>query len=604
MADACELIGLRRRQVFRLLRGLKQDGATSLVSRHRSNPAIIGCRSKSAPWRCRLRASGVSIRDFHFMNDSPGLDIGTYFQRVLRHARKPRSLPGLIWKNLAYLLAPRRPEQSHDPRTWNNIGRTLAARGRNEEALACYDRALADQGDIPQTLANRGRALRNLDRLDEAETSLREALRLKPDFANAHRELGNVLDYLGRFEEAEASVRTALRLQPEDAFAHFKLGYILYHLGRATEAQASCRTALRLRPENRDVRVVLGHALLLAGQFEEGWNEFEWRWREREVRLRPLLGVPYWNGDAIGDRVILLVAEQGHGDTLQFCRYVPQIAAHARRTVLAVQPSLVRLLSRLPGVSEIIASGGQPSSFDLWCTLMSLPHAVGTTLETIPATTSYLTADPADVAHWRERLASLAGLRVGLCWAGGRTRNLRQIANDRRRSITLDTLAPFGEISGVQFISLQKGPPAAEAARPLQGMELHDFTEDLHDFADTAALIDSLDLVISVDTAVAHLAGALGKPVWVLNRFDTDFRWPRDRDDSPWYRSVRQFRQPTPGDWHSVIGRARGALQQLAAGDHSQLRPPLSLRPVRRAYQRLGRKPRSQGDPQCSSVNE
>jgi hypothetical protein len=234
----------------------------------------------------------------------------------------------------------------------------------------------------------------------------------------------------------------------------------------------------------------------------------------------------------------------------------------------------VRLLSRLPGVSEIIVSDGRPSSFDLWCTLMSLPHAVGTTLETIPATTPYLTADPADVAHWRERLAGLAGLRVGLCWAGGRTRNLRQIANDRRRSITLDTLAPLGEISGVQFISLQKGPPAAEAARPPQGMELHDFTEDLHDFADTAALIEGLDLVISVDTAVAHLAGALGKPVWVLNRFDTDFRWPRDRDDSPWYPSLRQFRQPTPGEWHSVISRARGALQRLAAGDHSQLRPP------------------------------
>src|SRR6516162_10903234 len=470
MADACELIGLRQRQVFRLLRGLKQDGATSLVSRHRSNPAIIGGRSKSAPWRCRLRASGVSIRDFHFMNDSPGLDIGTYFQRVLRHARKPRSLPGLIWKNLAYLLAPRRPEQSHDPRTWNNIGRTLAARGRNEEALACYDRALADQGDIPQTLANRGRALRNLDRLDEAETSLREALRLKPDFANAHTELGRVLDCLGRFEEAEASVRAALCLEPEHAFAHCTLGYILYHLGRVAEAQASYRTALRLRPENGQWRVFLGEALLLAGQLEEGWREFECRWQtEGQVRLRPLLGVPSWNGEAIGDRVILLLAEQGHGDTLQFCRYVPEVAARAGRTVLAVHPRLVRLLSRLPGVSEILTDGDRPPSFDLWCSLMSLPRAVGTTLETIPATTPYLTADPADVAHWRERLAGLAGLRVGLCWAGGQF-NVGQIQRDRRRSITLDTLAPLGDVSGVQFISLQIGPPAAATPHPPHGM--------------------------------------------------------------------------------------------------------------------------------------
>src|SRR6516162_43297 len=520
--------------------------------------------------------------------------IRSRFQRVLHYVRTPRLLPALIWKNIEYMFFAyiKYPFVSRRPGFWNGLGRDFAAREQYEDALACYDQALALRADIPPIWNNRGNALRNLDRLDEAEKSLREALRLRPDFANAHNNLGRVLDDLGRFEEAEASIRTALRLEPEHAFAHCYLGLVLHHLGRAREAEASYRTALRLRPEYRGWRGALGHALLLAGQLEEGWKEFGSHWQtESKVSSGPLLE------EAIGDRVILLVAEQGHGDTLQFCRYVPQIAANARRTVLAVQPSLVRLLSRLPGVSEIIASGGQPSSFDLWCTLMSLPHAVGTTLETIPATTSYLTADPADVAHWRERLASLAGLRVGLCWAGGRTRNLRQIANDRRRSITLDTLAAFGEISGVQFISLQKGPPAAEAARPLQGMELHDFTEDLHAFADTAALIDSLDLVISVDTAVAHLAGALGKPVWVLNRFDTDFRRPRDRDDSPWYRSVRQFRQPTPGDWHSVISRARGALHQLAAGDHSQLRPPLSLRPVRRAYQRLGR---SQGDPQCS----
>jgi Flp pilus assembly protein TadD len=496
-----------------------------------------------------------------------GSGIGTLFQRVLRHAQTPRSLPALFWKNVKYAFASRRP------RYWNELGRGLAARGRYEEALACYDRALAIKGAIPQILTNRGRALRNLDRLDEAETSLREALRLKPDFATAHNELGRVLDFLGRFEEAEVSVRTALRLRPEYALAHSNLGYILYHLGRATEAQVSYRTALRLRPETPEWHVGLGLALLMAGQLEEGWNEFEWRWQtEPLVRLGTLFPVPFWNGEAIGDRVILLLADQGHGDTLQFCRYVPQIAARASRTVLGVQPSLVRLLSRLPGVSEIITQDVQPLYFDVWCALMSLPHAVGTTLETIPAT-PHLTADPADVAHWRERLAGLAGLRVGLCWAGGRSDNLSKIVVDRRRSITLDTLAPLGEISGVQFISLQKGAPAAEAARPPQGMELRDFSEDLHDFADTAALINNLDLVISVDTAVAHLAGALGKPVWVLNRFDTCFRWPRDRDDSPWYPSLRQFRQPTPGDWHSVIGRARGALQRLAAGDHSQLRP-------------------------------
>jgi hypothetical protein len=457
---------------------------------------------------------------------------------------------------------------------WNEIGSGLAKRGRHEEALACYDRALAIRRDIPQLLSNRGNALGNLSHFDEAETSLREALRLKPDFANAHRNLGRVLVDLGRWEEAAASVRTALRLQPDLPDALCDLGDILYRLGRSAEAQRSYRAALCLRPEHPELHMSLGVTLLLAGQFEEGWKELEWRLQTKGmVRELSRFSVPSWNGEAIGDRVILLHAEYGLGDTLQFCRYVPQIAAGAK-TVLEVQPPLVRLLSRLPGLVEIVARGDRLPSFDLHCPLMSLPRAVGTTLDTIPATTPYLEADPVDVAHWRERLASLAGLRVGLCWAGGRTSNPGQILLDARRSIALDTLAPLGDISGVHFISLQKGPPAAEAACPARGMELHDFTGDLHDFADTAALIDGLDLVISVDTAVAHLAGALGKPVWLLNRFDTCFRWLQNRDDSPWYPLLRQFRQPAPGDWHSVISRARGALQRLAAGDRSQLRPP------------------------------
>jgi cytochrome c-type biogenesis protein CcmH/NrfG len=431
-------------------------------------------------------------------------------------------LPSLIWKNIKYVtwkieyvFASRRPE------FWNELGRGYAARGHYEEALACYDHALAIRGDIPQLWANRGRALRNFDRLGEAEASLREALRLKPDFANAHNNLGRVLDDLGRFEEAEASVRMAVRLQPQNAPAHYNLGDKLFHLGRASESEASFRRALCLQPKNPDFHAALGLALLLAGQFDEGWKEFEWRWQTKEgIRLRSRLGVPPWNGEAIGDRAILLFAEGGYGDTLQFCRYVPQIVAGARRTILVVKPALVRLLSRLPGVSVMIIEDIQPSSsVDLWCALMSLPHAVGTTLQTIPATTPYLTSDPADVAHWRRRFAGLAGLRVGLCWAGGQGR-----ANPRR-STTLDALAPWAKIPGVQFVSLQKGSAAAQGERPPHGMKLHDYTKDLHDFADTAALIDNLDLVISVDTAVVHLAGSLGKPVWLLNRFDTCWRW-------------------------------------------------------------------------------
>jgi len=303
----------------------------------------------------------------------------------------------------------------------------------------------------------------------------------------------------------------------------------------------------------------------LAGRFEEGWKEYEWRWKTKLLSGDAgRFSAPTWGGEAIGDRVILLHAEQGLGDTLQFCRYAPLIAAGAR-VVLEVQAPLTRLLSQLPGIAAIVARGDGLPPFDLHCPLLSLAGVVGTTLDTIPAEAPYLAADPALAADWRDRLAGLGGLRTGLVWAGGRRLDANLAAVDRRRSIALDTMSPLGEVSGVTFISLQKGDPSAQAAHPPAGMALYDFTADLHDFADTAALIDNLDLVISVDTSVVHLAGALGKPVWLLNRFDTCWRWLLDRDDSPWYPQLRQFRQPSPGDWKSVISGVGDALQCLAA---------------------------------------
>jgi hypothetical protein len=308
---------------------------------------------------------------------------------------------------------------------------------------------------------------------------------------------------------------------------------------------------------------------LLSGRFEEGWKEHEWRWKTKHMSASARdFSEPLWSGEAIGDRVLLLHAEQGLGDTLQFCRYVPLILASAK-IVLEVQAPLVRLLSRLSGVIEIVKRGNKLPSFDVHCPLLTLPHVFGTTIDTIPATIPYLAADPTHAAEWRKRLAHLDGLRVGLVWAGG-----QQLPADSRRSIVLDMLAPLAEVSGISFVSLQKGEAAAQTANRPAGLTVHDFTADLHDFADTAALVDGLDLVISVDTAVAHLAGALGKPVWLLNRFDIDWRWLLDRDDSSWYPTLRQFRQPSPGDWNHVICAVRHALQRLRAGDSDQLRPP------------------------------
>ncbi len=427
------------------------------------------------------------------------------------------------------------PAEQH----WSELGGSLAAGGRYEEALACYDRALRLKPDVPQWLSHRGNALRNLGRFDEAEADLRRALRLRPDFAGAHFDLGNVL----------------------------------YSLGRTAEALESYRAALRLQPDMPRVSFRLSLALLKAGQFEAGWSKFERRWRIDDA-ISPLRK-PSWNGEAIDGRVLLLFAHEheGYGDTIQFCRYVGQIATEAKQVIAAVRPPLVRLLAGLSGTSEVMALGGQMPSFDLQCSFMRLPYIAGTTLESIPAPVPYLTADSADVARWRQRLADIPGLKVGLCWTGQRSHAPSYLAWNRRRSISLETLAPLAEIAGVRFISLQKDPPAVDAASE-HGLRLHDFTEDLHDFSDTAALIENLDLVISIDTAVAHLAGALGKPIWLLNPFDACWRWLLNRDDSPWYPSLRQFRQPTPWDWHSVTRRVRDALERLAAGDSGQLRHP------------------------------
>jgi Flp pilus assembly protein TadD len=451
-----------------------------------------------------------------------------------------------------------------------NLGVALGALGRMMEAEASFREALRLRPNYPEGHASLGAALTDLGRPAEAEASCREALRLRPNYPEAHYNLGVALRDLGRPAEAEASCREALRLRPNYPEAHYNLGVALRDLGRPAEAEASFREALRLRPNYPEAHYNLGAALLLAGRFEEGWKEYEWRWKSKTFTTTTVIpprdfSAPLWRGEAIGGRTILLHAVQGLGDTLQFCRYAPLMVGGAG-IILEVQAPLVRLLSRLPGVEEIVARGDRLPPFDLHCPLMSLPDAFGTTLDTIPAATPYLSADPALAANWQERLVGLDGLRIGLAWAGE-----QRAVVDRRRSIALKALAPLGEVSGVSFVSLQKDGPAAQAADPPHGMMLHDFTADLHDFEDTAALIVNLDLVISVDTSVAHLAGALGKPVWLLNRFDTDWRWLLNRDDSPWYPTLRQFRQPRPGDWNSAICAARDALQRLMAGDCHQL---------------------------------
>lgn len=267
----------------------------------------------------------------------------------------------------------------------------------------------------------------------------------------------------------------------------------------------------------------------------------------------------------LAGRTLLVHAEQGFGDTLQFCRYLTLLPAEAR-VLVAVQAPLIRLLRTLPRAVTLLHQGDVLPAIDLHCPLMSLPLAVGTTLETIPAAVPYLSAEPEAVAAWRRRLAPLPGWRVGLCWAGDPRPHLPGAhAVDRRRSLSLAAFAPLASVPGVTFVSLQKGPPAAQAVAPPPGLTLHDWTGELEDFADTAALVAALDLVITADTSVAHLAGALGKKVWILNRFDACWRWLMERTDSPWYPTARLFTQTVPGDWDSVIAAVTQALSDLLA---------------------------------------
>jgi hypothetical protein len=310
-------------------------------------------------------------------------------------------------------------------------------------------------------------------------------------------------------------------------------------------------------------------ALLAAGEMAEGWKEYEWRWRTPLMfAVRRRFTQPAWDGG--GGGTLLIHAEQGLGDTLQFCRYATLAAARGARVILEVQAPLVRLLRSLPGAGAVIARGEALPDFDVHAHMLSLPHIFGTTLETISAATPYLTADPADSETMRIRLGQKTGLRVGLVWAGNSYASVPEMAAvDRRRSLAPEHLAPLLDIPEIDFISLQKGGKAPAA------FGLTDFMDEMRDFADTAALVENLDLVISVDTSVAHLAGALGKPVWLLNRFDAEWRWLDGRTDSPWYPGMRIFRQDKPGDWDGVIAAVAGALRGLAPAGPER-RVPLS----------------------------
>ena len=396
--------------------------------------------------------------------------------------------------------------------------------------------------------------------MEEAVTSFRAALDRRPDHADLCNHLANVLADLGRFEEAHGCFRQLLALRPDDAVAHNDLGHALRMQGQIEEAAACFRKAFALQPGYAQAHSNLAMALLARGDMAEGWAEYEWRWNTKQgVRAARKFVQPQWYGQAAQGQTLLIHAEQGYGDTLQFCRYAEPAAARGLRVILGVQRPLVRLLEGLAGVQQVVGPGQDLPSFDYHCPLLSMPLALGTAMDSIPAGVPYLRADPQRAELWRQRLAAAnaAGPLVGLVWSGNpRAHSPVLAAVDRRRSMAPRLLAPLFSVPGIRFVSLQKGGPPAPPEFPLI-----DFMTEMQDFADTAALIANLDLIVSVDTAVVHLAGAMGKPVWLLDRFDPCWRWFTGRRDSPWYPTLRIYRQPRHGDWDSVLAELAADLR-------------------------------------------
>jgi len=438
-----------------------------------------------------------------------------------------------------------------------NRAASLHALGRSDDALAACRVALRHKRNCAEAYQALGHIESDLGRPDAAIDAYREALRHKPDLPDGANNLGLALREANRFEDAAAIFQDALRRTPGDDTVRGNLAGVLKDLGRLTEAETLYREALCRHPEDPVLHYNLAVLLLLAGRWREGWTEWEWRLRARPATARAFTQ-PLWRGEALNGRRLLVHTAEGLGDTLQFVRFLRALPDDGA-VLLEVQKPLVRLLAGLAGTNGVFAPGEAPPC-DLHCPLLSLPHWLDAAQDN-HAGVPYLTADPTLVSFWQQRVTKLDGLRVGLAWAG----NPGDVRLDRRRSIPLDRLAPLAAVPGVSLVSLQKDGRTALAGSPL-GAVVNDWTEDLADFADTAALVQTLDLVIAVDTAVAHLAGALGKPVWLMNRIDTCWRWLLYRDDSPWYPTLRQFRQPAPGAWDPVIAAVCEALSQAASG--------------------------------------
>jgi tetratricopeptide (TPR) repeat protein len=437
-----------------------------------------------------------------------------------------------------------------------NLGVALFEQGKVIEAVACQQQAVRLKPNYAEAHSNLGMVLAAQGKLTEAVAYYQEALRIKPDLAEAHCNLGVALLQQGKLTTAVACFEHALRLKQDYAQAHSNLGVALAEQGRLKEAVACYQQALLLEPDYAEAHVNLAYFWFLLGNFEEGWPEFEWRWKRRDFSPSPF-HQPLWDGSRLQGQTILLFAEQGLGDTLHFIRYASLVQQNGATVIVRCQAPLLRLLATCAGIDRLAPEGTALPPFDVQAPLLSLPRIFRSNLATIPANIPYLSADPELRAHWQQQLSGVGEFKVGITWQGNPEHLL-----DRRRSVPLLAFEPLADVPGVRLVSLQKGPGREQLPDVADHLGVLDLADRLEDFADTAAVMSNLDLVITVDTAVAHLAGALGIPVWVALPVVPDWRWLLDREDSPWYPSMRLFRQRVRGDWEGVFERLAEALRE------------------------------------------
>ncbi|MBV9739616.1 MAG: glycosyltransferase family protein [Hyphomicrobiales bacterium] len=435
-----------------------------------------------------------------------------------------------------------------------NLGEMCRLAGRVDEALAAGRQALALRPTYPEALNNLGIAHYDRGEFEEAAAQYRRAIELAPAYAQAHSNLGNALRALRRLDEAIPAYTRALELKPDfaDAFSNRAL---TFHLrARFDDAAADFRRAIALQPLHGNAHSGLAMNLLLRGRFAEGFVEYEWRWRSSELPSRPSITTP-WRGEDPRGKRLLVHCEQGLGDTLNFCRYLPLLRERGANLVLHVQRPLRPLIADAMPWLELVAEGEALPATDAQCSLLSLPHLFGTMPDTIPATIPYMFASQANAARFAALVGQAPELKVGLVWAGS-----PKHLNDVDRTFAFSTLAPILDVKGVRFFSLQIGARPGDRLPDL----VTDLSPELGDFAQTAGALSALDLLITVDTAPAHLAGAMGKPVWMLLPFVPDWRWLLEREDSPWYPTLRLFRQKTRGDWQAPVDALAKALIELA----------------------------------------